>query len=113
MHFIDATTGIKDFDVWTFFAEVRGRPFPARRQVARDLGPSRFGRSPSRRRVFAGRRVDLLGRSLAAPPEADPVDAVQRYLAEGRTVTARKLAEKAAVVLEPRRLRGRVIWPPT
>jgi hypothetical protein len=48
----------------------------------------------------------LIGRSLDVSPEADPVEAVTSYLSDGRTETARQLAMKAVVVLEPEGLRG-------
>jgi hypothetical protein len=44
-------------------------------------------------------------------PDADPVEAVERYLTAGRTETARQLAMKAVVLLEPDRLRGQIVWP--
>jgi hypothetical protein len=96
LHFLDYTNGVKDFDVWAFFAAHPDAPdFPWRRRKARDFGDPEFGRSPDRP-DFVGRRVDLLGR---------------RYLFEGRTETARRLSEKAVVLLEPADRLGTVVWP--
>jgi hypothetical protein len=71
------------------------RPFPYRRNVPHDFGPSKFGRFPPDPPWFMGRRVDMLGRSLPAPPQSDPVSALRRYLRNSRTKSARLLAEKA------------------
>jgi hypothetical protein len=110
LHFIDHTNGIKDFDVWSFFCEQPRQPFPRRPVVYRDLGLSAFGTS-SDRPDFIGRRVDLLLKSIVCSPDADPVTALQQYLAEGRTETARCLAKKAVVLIEPAELLGFVAWP--
>lgn len=50
---------------------------------------------------------------LAEPPDADPVEAIRRYLARRATPSARALAEKAVVLIEPARLQGVVGWSPT
>jgi hypothetical protein len=112
LHYIDGRNGIKDFDVWSFFAEHPERPFPYRRNVPCDFGPSKFGRFSDDPARFLGRRVDMLGRSLPVPPETDPVWAIREYLHASRTKTARLLAEKAAVMLWPEQIRGVVAWPP-
>jgi len=39
------------------------------------------------------------------------IDAIHRYLRLGRTTSARYLAKKAMVVLEPEKDMGKVIWP--
>jgi hypothetical protein len=109
LHYIDCTNGVKDFDVWTFYAEHPEASFPHRRRGRRDFGLSHFGRHPADRE-FAGRAVDFLARSLWYPVGADPIAAVQTYLSEGHSESARRLAQKAVVVLEPAQLRGHVIW---
>ena len=63
------------------------------------------------KRQFTGRRVDFLGRSIKYAEGTDPIDAMRDYLESGATDSARKLAEKAVVVLEPAEFRGRIIWP--
>jgi hypothetical protein len=110
LHFVDGKNGVKDFDVWTFYSRRGAAKFPPRRIVSRDFGIPQFGRSPDRP-AFVGRRVDLLGRSLDVPKGADPVAALRRYLTEGATDSARRLAEKAVVLLEPASKRGTVVWP--
>jgi hypothetical protein len=110
-HYVDGENGVKDFDVWSFFAAHPAGPFPYRRRVERDFGRSRFSRHPADPPRFVGRRVDLGGRSLPVSPEADPVDTVRSYLAAGRTKTARRLSEKPVVLLWPAGLHARVIWP--
>lgn len=105
LHYLDRHTGVKDFDVWTFFSHPPGRPYPDaalfRRRKLADFGPSRFGRTSTAPAWMKGRRVDLFARSL-------DVGGIRQWLTEGRTETARKLAEKAVIELEP--TLGRVIW---
>lgn len=113
LHYLDRQTGVKDFDVWTFFARSshRKHPDPAlyRRHKTADFGVSCFGRSPGAPSWIRGRRVDLLARSLNVGPPCDPVDAVRKWLKDGRTVTARRLAAKAVIMIEP--TPGTVVWP--
>lgn len=112
LHFVDCENGVKDFDVWTFYAARPGHPaFPWRRRRARVFGDPAFGRPPDRP-DFAGRYVDLLGRSIEAFGETDPAAILRGYLSEGRTGSARALAEKAVVLLEPSDRIGTVVWPP-
>ena len=111
-HFVDGENGVKDFDVWTFYAARPDHPaFPWRRRVARDFGDPRFGRTPNTA-GFVGRRVDLLGRSIEVGVEGDPAADLAAYLSKGRTASARALARKAAVLIEPPDRRGAVVWPP-
>jgi len=109
--------GVKDFDVYSFFANIGGKRFPAdRRQRHTDFGPSGFGREQApdpRWRHYTGRRVDFLFRGLAVSLGDDPVEALRRYLGAGRTKTARLLALKGAVLIEPEQLLGRIAWPHT
>ena len=96
--------------MWSFFREQPGQPIPRRPVVYRDLGVSKFGKS-SDRPDFIGRRVDLLLKSIAFAPGASPVTALQQYLAKGRTKTARCLAQKAIILIEPAELLGFIAWP--
>jgi hypothetical protein len=78
-----------------------------------DFGESRYGRwaVDPHADALEGRRVDLIGRSLDQPPGADPVAALTRYLNEGKTASARRLVEKAVVIIDPPALRGTIVWP--
>ena len=96
-HYVDGRNGVKDFDVWSFYAERGDGPFPYRWRGTADYGPSKFGRFPDDPPSFTGRRVDLLGRSLDVPLGADPVTVLRGYLSAARTASARALAEKAVV----------------
>ena len=114
LHYLEGRNGVKDFDVWTFFARARERPYPdaalfRRRKVA-DFGPSRFGRTTTGPTWMLGRRIDLFTRSLDLRASARPADAIRAWLEAGQTETARRLAEKAVIELEPNL--GEVIWPP-
>jgi hypothetical protein len=120
-HYVDiarassSPIGVKDFDVWSFFAAIPGERFPAdKRNRHVDFGPSKFERWPDeleRFRHFTGRRVDLLMRALPVPLDADPVAALRAYLVEATTTSARALAAKGVVLIEPRRLLGTIVWP--
>ena len=63
LHYLNGENGVKDLDVWTFFAEDRVGPFPPRwrREQVFDLDP------------FKGHYVDLIGRSLPEEIGADPL----------------------------------------
>ena len=93
LHYVNGINGVKDFDVWSFYAAYDDWPFPPRWRGTRDYGPSKFGRYPGDPPRYSGRRVDLLGRSLPVVPGADPA-VVLRGLPLGR---------------EPQRRRN---WPP-
>jgi hypothetical protein len=110
LHYLDGRNGVKDLDVWTFYAGHPEGEFPARWRVMADFGPSALGRHPDDA-GFIGRHVDLIGRSLDVPSGADPVRAVRSYLRAARTTSARLLAGKAVVAVDPPRLRGTTIWP--
>lgn len=111
LHYVNGKNGVKDFDVWSFYAQLDDWPFPVRWRGTRDFGPSKFGRYPGDPPRYAGRRVDLLGRSLPAAPGTDPAHAIRDYLAAGRTNSARALAAKAAVLIDPMDRAGEIIWP--
>src|SRR6266567_4280665 len=110
-HYLDGRNGVKDFDVWSFYAARADGPFPYRWRATADYGPSRFGRHPDDPPSYRGRRVDLLGRSLPVPPGADPTAALRDYLSAGRTGSARALAAKAVILITSERAVGEVIWP--
>ena len=111
LHYVDKRNGVKDFDVWSFYAQYDDWPFPARWRGTRDFGPSRFGRYPGDPPLYLGRRVDLLGRSLPANPGADPAGVLRRYLAARRTDSAKALAAKAVVLIHPENRAGEIVWP--
>jgi hypothetical protein len=113
LHYVNGSNGVKDFDVWSFYTEIDGWPFPPRWRGTRDFGPSKFGRYPGDPPRYKGRRVDLLGRSLPAPFDTDPSDALRRYLSSRRTGTAKALAAKAVVLITPRNRAGEIVWPVT
>lgn len=111
LHYVNESNGVKDFDVWSFYAQLDDWPFPARWRGTRDFGRSKFGRYPGDPRSYSGRRVDLLGRSLPANPGTDPADAIRSYLAARRTDSAKHLAAKAAVLINPENRAGEIVWP--
>lgn len=110
LHFLDPSAGINDFDVYTFYAENPDRKWYAKRLARADFGDPKFGYSEVTPPTFVGRRVDLLGRSLPVAWGSDLVVALRDWLASGETVTARELAKKAVIVLEPVERLGTIAW---
>ena len=133
LHFVNGITGVKDLDVWSFFAAIPGTgrsgwvKFPAdRRHVTADFGPSSLGRqrynmadatTPTMARRYAiwsqyeGRRVDLLVRPSPVALGTPLARSVEAWLATG-TTSASMLARKPIVGLQPARQRGRILYQP-
>jgi hypothetical protein len=111
LHYLNGITGVGDFEVWSFYAEHADAPFPFQRVSHADYGKSKFGRGPDTPETYQGRRVILQGRSVDGGPGSDPLEAIQRYLKAGATPSARELAKKAVVLLEPDELLGIEAWP--
>lgn len=136
LHFVDGRNGVKDLDVWTFYARIPGRRFPAaRRKVHVDFGPSNLGRqrydfnaaqSEAEAKKwhqwnnFAGRRVDLLMRDLdvSARGTHAALTTLTAWLEAGAAHAGGShppsnyyLAQKAIVVIDPAKERGKIVWP--
>lgn len=109
LHYLDGANGVKDLDVWTFYARHPEGEFPPRWRVMADFGPSPLGRHPDDA-GFVGRHVDLIGRSIDAVQGGDPVRTVRTCLRAGGTESARLLAGKAVVAIDPPELRGTTVW---
>lgn len=106
-HYVDGTTGINDFDVYTFYRAHPQKQWYPKRRKSYDFGDPKFGHSTDRP-DFLGRRVDCFGRAINTDKQ-DRVSVLRRYLREGKTKTARLLAGNAVVLLEPKC--GMVVWP--
>lgn len=65
LHYVNGSNGVKDFDVWSFYAQYDDWPFPPR----------------------------------------------WRYLAARRTASAKALAAKAVVLIDPENRAGEIVWP--
>ena len=111
LHFVNGSTGVDGFDVWTFYAEHSEAPFPFQQVVKVDFGKSKFGRDAANPDAYQGRRVELRGRSLDCKAGDDPIEVLQRYLRAGETPSARELRDKAVVLIEPEKFLGYVVWP--
>ena len=111
LHYLEEKNGVKDFDVWSFYAKRNDGPFPYRWRGTADYGPSKFGRYPDDPPSFTGRRVDLLGRSLDVPLDAEPATLLCDYFSAARIRSAKELAAKAVVLINPEQLAGEVVWP--
>ncbi|MGH7949503.1 MAG: hypothetical protein ACREQF_09785 [Candidatus Binataceae bacterium] len=110
LHFLNGTTGVGQFDVWTFYIEHAEAPFPYHRVSHRDFGESKFG-SAAGQPAYEGRRVELNSRSLPCEMGHDPVAVLQQYLRRGETPSSRELREGAVVLIEPDDYLGYVVWP--
>lgn len=110
LHYLDGKNGVKDLDVWSFYRVNAERPFPYRRRGILDFGDSKFGTTEDHAH-FKGRRVDHIGRSIDDPDYSDPASVLRRYLSKGPTDSARFLAQKAVILIEPLHLVGTVVWP--
>lgn len=111
LHQVNKMNGVKDIDIYTFFAADEGRPFPPRRPVMTyDFGRSKFGRHPDNS-AYIGRRVDCLGRSIEYTVGTSPIEALQGFLTNKPTSTARLLAQKAVIIIDPVERRGDAVWP--
>jgi len=108
LHYIDRCTGINDFDVYVFYRRNPRKNLYPKRIKSYDFGDAKFGQSQDQPN-FVGRRVDCLVRSIDAIENEDVEISIQRYLIDGKTKTARLLAAKAVLLLEPNC--GKVIWP--
>jgi hypothetical protein len=110
-----AGVGVKDLDVWLFYARRDGvRPVNPRALAAvYDFGASALGRHPEDPARFAGRRVDVLTRTIDADG-MDPADAVRTWLA-GRNPSPQRLRERPVILLWPVARCCEVVWagPPT
>lgn len=109
-HFVHGDRGVKDFDVWAFFAVHPEGPFPYRRRGKQDFGRSRFGASPNDE-GYEGRRVDVLGRSIPCFDGREHVDCVRDWLMCG-TKSSREVAKSPVVVIHPPADIGSIIWNP-
>src|SRR5581483_1710368 len=110
LHFLNGVTGVREFEVWVFYAEHAEAAFPYHLVSHRDYGKSKFG-SALDTDAYQGRRVGLTGRSLSCEPDEDPVAVLQNYLRKGETPSARELRRKAVVLIEPEAFLGYVVWP--
>jgi len=113
LYYLSGEKGIKDFDVWSFYAEHDDGPFPYRWHLQRDFGPSKFGRYPGDPPSYVGRHVDFLGRSLPAGLHTDPAAVLRKYLSTGQTATAKALAAKAVILIDPKHRADEIVWPDT
>jgi hypothetical protein len=111
LHYVYGKTGVQDFDVYSFFSANPHRRWYAKRNKHVDFGDPRFGQSIDRA-DFVGRRVDLFGRGISRLAGESAPACIRRWLTEGPTDSARRLAKKAVVLLDPPENRGDVLWPP-
>lgn len=110
LHYLNGKNGIKDLDVWSFFKPNAERQYPYRRRAQLDFGDAKFGTTEDTPQ-FVGRRIDHIGRAVPDTDYSDPVAVLRRYLRAGVTESARRLSEKAMVLIEPAHSLGVIVWP--
>lgn len=104
-HFVDGTTGVKDFDVYWFYREhpQANYPYRALKETYRNFP------------TFGTRKVDLMGRTIDSAIVERHIDnlpeCIREYLRKSRTQTTGYLIRKAVVGLHPESIFGKVIWP--
>ena len=115
LHALDGRNGVKDFDVYVFFAELSDRQGPFNRSARkRDYGPSKFDRYSGDDASFSGRRIDVFWRTIPTDRTADPATAVVAYLQSGKPrSTPWHLSQKAVILLRPKSRLGEVVWQPS
>lgn len=126
-HYLEGKAGVKDLDVWTFYAEIPGERFPGyRRKTEADFGPSVFGRQlyePDLKRrelrrwkAFTGRRIDFIMKGLPVSADAsddEVFEALRAFLNAAPTRSqVGRTARKAMICISPKRLLGTTVWDP-
>ncbi|HTT40597.1 MAG TPA: hypothetical protein VMH32_23315 [Burkholderiales bacterium] len=111
LHFLNGRTGVHAFSVWSFYAEHPEAAFPYYRIGRQGFGKPKFGPDPEAPDTYVGRRVELHARSIDAKPGSDPVAALQAYLKGGASHSARELAHKAVVMIDPAPYLALEVWP--
>jgi hypothetical protein len=97
-HFLNPSVGVKDYDVWHFYAQNRRVPFPYRAH---------------HRSYCGGRRVDFLKRCIPKRiinTSTSAGNSVLSYLMMRDTVTKKRLLVKAVIGLHPKSILGKVLW---
>ena len=123
VHRVTGRGGVKDFDVWLFYADRAGIHLNARPRATADFGPSPHGRRTAEPSRYRGRRVDLLARSIGVPPPFDSgaismpwpdrVAAVRAWLATGAEGSSPWwLRQKPLVAIWPQERLGEVVHLP-
>ncbi len=130
LHYLDGVTGVKDFDIWTFYAAIPGMPLRCGRyETHADFGPSVHGRQqyptdfkhPQKATwlSYQGRRVDFMVRDLPVAVGAttdETTHALRVWLANGandrssRKSSSWHLSCKAMIWVAPAEP-GAPIWP--
>lgn len=114
LHYVDKTTGIRDFDVFMFFDDSKGPEYPPRARRVKDFGDDKFGKTfetpnpKNNHPEFIGRNIDILGRSIKYIDNYKK--SIIKYLQNQETDTAYHLSRKAVVVLYPEEDIGTVLW---
>lgn len=103
-HYLDGKFGVKDFDVYFFFAE----------HPERDQKDKRVKRSEETYPGFGEVQTDfiriIVRSDLVKAHRSDPEVLLKAYLKKPPADTARKLAESPVVGLVPDAILGKVLW---
>ncbi len=102
-HYCDGITGIKDYDVWFFYAHMQGVSMP--RSSIKKCYPE-FN-------CYKGKKVDVLRRSDSAFKKGDVKASISRYLTNPTNPTPICLSGKAVIGLYPPEVMGEKLWRPS
>ncbi len=107
-----AGIGVRDLEVWLFYARRPGvKPVAARGVVQTyDFGPSSLGRRPDAPEGFAGRTVDVLARTIDADG-TDAAAAVRAWVEFSKNASPQQLRTRPVVLVWPVERAGEVVWP--
>ncbi len=108
MHYHDKANGVKDFDVWFFYA-FNKKHLPYRTIWTWDYQNPKYGRHPSMP-GYKGRKVDTIVRSIKNYTQNNPVKTIHQFLQLENTASSNELAKKAVVMLAPEDLIGKIVW---
>ena len=114
LHYLDCLrgakkkNGVKDLDVYSFYAKDPKLPWPYRRHGKADFGESEFGYYS-----HAGRPFEPDGPGPAREARWRPGRGSSLVVDHQREPTPQHLRQKAVVGPYPARYRGKIIWGPS
>jgi hypothetical protein len=100
-HYLNLTTGVKDYDIWHFYVKNVDMYFPYRKHKRIENG-------------YGGKPIDFLKRAISKGIfdtfQGQPEPTIMEYMFERNTKTKRKLLKKAMIGLHPDAIFAKVLW---
>jgi hypothetical protein len=105
-HLVDAVNGVRDVDIWLFFAEHDTIKIPHRGNARKEIQANLEKLGP--------KRIDFMKEmiSLRFVVKDDAQKSIQNYLSLAATSTSAELLMKPLIGLSPRAVFGKVLWLP-